>query len=241
LTEGARQAAILLFRLAGRGFSAFWEPLGAAGALAPPAAHGSRAGFAAEGEDGDGAGWAGGQTPKWAPRAGSASRVGFVAEARARRPSLRVARERSDQAGVWGRLAPMINRGLAAPPRRSGTPGRRGIRPAVTRSRQRRRQRTAYGCHNGGRLPRGFRGLAAPHEAGAARRVQRQAAARSVPRRGADCPPARKHRQRASGQPRASYQWGRPLQRQLSGGLRRTARAHQTRLVAPCHAEEKYR
>ena len=47
--------------------------------------------------------------------------------------------------------------------------------------------------------------------------------------------------QRASGTRGACYQWGRPLQRQLSGGRRRTARAHQTRLVAPFHAEETHR
>jgi len=60
LTAQARPTAILGFRQAGLGFSASWAPLGAAGALAPPAAHGSRTGFAAEGEDGDGAGVGGG-------------------------------------------------------------------------------------------------------------------------------------------------------------------------------------
>gem|GEM_PF-6947237 len=64
LTAQACPTAILGFRLAGLGFSASWAPLGAAGALAPPAAHASRAGFAAEGEDGDGAGWAGEQIPQ---------------------------------------------------------------------------------------------------------------------------------------------------------------------------------
>src|SRR5207245_10103912 len=48
LTEGARRAARLSFRRAGLGFPGFWAPLGAAGALAPPAASASRAGFAAE-------------------------------------------------------------------------------------------------------------------------------------------------------------------------------------------------
>jgi hypothetical protein len=77
LTEGARCAAILSSPPGRAGLSLPpGRPLGAAGALAPPAAHGSRVGFAAEGEDGDGAGWAGGRTREWAPRAASASRPG---------------------------------------------------------------------------------------------------------------------------------------------------------------------
>jgi hypothetical protein len=118
-------------------FCRLGAPWGAAGALAPPAAHGSRAGFAAEGEDGDGAGWAGAATPQLGA-ARSPWKVTQEPATRARRPCLRAARECRDQAGVWGRRAPMINRCLAARPRRSGTPGRRGIRPAVTRSRERR-------------------------------------------------------------------------------------------------------
>ncbi len=47
-------------------------PGGRTGALAPPAASGSRPRL--EREDGDGAGWAGGSNPRWAPRAGSARR-----------------------------------------------------------------------------------------------------------------------------------------------------------------------
>ena len=138
LTGGARCAAILLFRLAGLGFHAARAPLGAAGARAPPAASASRVGFTAEGEDGDGAGWAGGQTPKWAPRAGSASRAGFAAEARARRPTARAARERSDQAGVWGRLAPMSKRCLAAQPAAGAVRWRRFT--------SRRTDQSAAGC-----------------------------------------------------------------------------------------------
>ena len=54
-------------------FPGSWAPLGAAGALAPPAAHGSRAGFAAEGEDGAGAGRAGAKLLRWTPPAASGS------------------------------------------------------------------------------------------------------------------------------------------------------------------------
>ena len=59
-------------------FPVSWVPLGAAGALAPPAAYGSRAGFAAEGEDGAGAGWAGGRTPQMGARRSQAQAARFL-------------------------------------------------------------------------------------------------------------------------------------------------------------------
>ena len=64
LTEKASRGAMLLVGSGGWLWFGSWAPLGADGALAPPAAYGSRAGFAAEGEDGDGAGWAGAGTPQ---------------------------------------------------------------------------------------------------------------------------------------------------------------------------------
>jgi hypothetical protein len=72
---GGGPAARLSFRLVGLGFPAAWAPLGAAGARAPPAAHGSRTLFAAGGEDGDGAGWAGVEIPERGTRRSHAEAV----------------------------------------------------------------------------------------------------------------------------------------------------------------------
>ncbi len=94
-------------------------PWGAAGALAPPAAYGSRAGFAAEGEDGDGAGWAGEQFRNEAPAA--AKWKTLWAEAR-RRGTFR-----SRSASPWG------CRGFSPDsPDEPGTPAGCGGTPART-------------------------------------------------------------------------------------------------------------
>ena len=75
LTEGARQAATLLLRLAGRGFSASWAPPGGqTGRRRRPQPAQAARGLRLEREDGDGAGWAGGRTLEWAPAAASGSR-----------------------------------------------------------------------------------------------------------------------------------------------------------------------
>ena len=166
LTEGASRGATLPVGSGGW----LWllgAPWGAAGARAPRAADGSRAGFAAEGEHGDGAGVGGGRTPKQGARRSQAQAARL----------LRLKREAGDPPhaqcsparGVGG-LPQRSGRCLAAPQRRSGTPGRRGIRPAVTRSRERRRQAYLGGCKRLRRPQRSARGLAAPREAGAPRR-----------------------------------------------------------------------
>ena len=63
------------------------------------------------------------------------------AEARGGRPTARAAQERSDQAGVWGRLAPMINRCLAAQRPAGARLQRRESAEDLLRNRQPGRQR----------------------------------------------------------------------------------------------------
>ena len=67
---------------------------------------------------GDGAGWAGGQSADGRRAQGAKA----SAAARARRLTARAARERSDQAGVWGRLAPMFKQWPGSSARSGGSP-----------------------------------------------------------------------------------------------------------------------